>query len=48
MALKIYVKRLGGAVHDPLAFNPSKAGVTSTTDIAAIPKGASESGLNKI
>lgn len=48
LALKIYVERLGGAVHDPLAFNPYKAGVTSTTGQAAIPKGAAESAITKI
>ena len=37
VALKLFVERLGGAVHDPLAFNPYKAGVSSTTGTSAIP-----------
>ena len=31
LALKMFVERLGGEVNDPLAFNPFKAGVSSTT-----------------
>ena len=47
-AIKIFVERLGGEVHDPLAFNPFKAGVTSTTGQAAVPSNATQSGHNKI
>jgi len=47
-ALKLFVERLGGAVHDPLAFNPFKAGVSSTTGQAALPRNATESGHTKI
>lgn len=48
LALKVFVERLGGAIKDPLAFDPFKAGVTSTTGQVAVPKGASQSGINKI
>lgn len=48
LALKIFVERLGGAIKDPLAFDPFKAGVTSTTGQAAVPHNASSSGHNKI
>ena len=48
LALKLFVERLGGAIHDPLAFNPYKAGVSSTTGTAAVPSGAEQSGHNKI
>ena len=47
-AIKIFVERLGGEVHDPMAFNPFKAGVTSTTGQAAVPSNATQSGHNKI
>jgi len=48
MALKQFVERLGGAIHDPLAFNPFKAGVSSTTGQVAVPKDATQSGHTKI
>lgn len=47
-ALKIFVERLGGAIKDPLAFDPFKAGVTSTTGQAAVPHDATRSGHDKI
>ena len=31
LALKLFVERLGGQINDPMAFNPYKAGVSSTT-----------------
>lgn len=37
LALKIFVERLGGEINDPLAFNPFKAGVSSTTGQVAAP-----------
>jgi len=40
MALKLFVEKLGGAIKDPLAFDPFKAGVTSTTGQAAVPHNA--------
>mmetsp|Transcript_21952 Transcript_21952/g.29340 ORF Transcript_21952/g.29340 Transcript_21952/m.29340 type:complete len:145 (-) Transcript_21952:739-1173(-) len=48
LALKIFVERLGGAIKDPLAFDPFKAGVTSTTGQAAVPRDATTTGHNKI
>ena len=45
LALKMFVERLGGEVNDPLAFNPFKAGVSSTTGQVAVPKDASNSGI---
>ena len=47
-ALKMFVERLGGAVHDPMAFNPFKAGVSSTTGQVAVPRDATQSGITKI
>ena len=48
LALKIFVEKLGGAVKDPLGFNPFQASVSSTTGQAAVPKNATSSGGNKI
>lgn len=48
LSLKMFVERLGGEVSDPLAFNPFKAGVSSTTGQVAVPKDASTSGITKI
>jgi len=39
-SLKLFVERLGGQVKDPLAFDPFKAGVTSTTGEMAVPDNA--------
>ena len=47
-ALKLFVERLGGAIKDPLAFDPFKAGVTSTTGQAAVPHNAVRTGHDKI
>lgn len=44
----MFVERLGGAIHDPQAFNPFKAGVSSTTGQVAVPSNASQSGNAKI
>lgn len=48
LALKIFVERLGGAIKDPLAFDPFKAGVTSTSGQAAVPIHATKAGHDKI
>ena len=47
-ALKMFVERLGGAINDPQAFNPFKAGVSSTTGQVAVPRDATQSGITKI
>ena len=47
-ALKMFVERLGGAINDPQAFNPFKAGVSSTTGQVAVPRDAAQSGITKI
>lgn len=48
LALKMFVERLGGQINDPMAFNPYKAGVSSTTGQAAVPRDATTTGLAKI
>ena len=48
LALKLFVERLGGQINDPLAFNPYKAGVSSTTGQVAVPRDATTSGASKI
>lgn len=48
LALKMFVERLGGQINDPMAFNPYKAGVSSTTGQAAVPKNIVASGQDKI
>ena len=47
-SLKLFVERLGGQVKDPLAFDPFKAGLITTSGVASVPSDAEKTGYNKI
>ena len=44
----MFVERLGGQINDPMAFNPYKSGVSSTTGLSAVPKDAAVTAQAKI
>ncbi len=47
-SLKLFAACLGRQVKDPLAFDPFKAGLITTSGVASVPSDAEKTGYNKI